>query len=600
MRSVGFFVNRNPQIVKLRSLFSLSLIAIGNSAVLLLTSFVADAQTPSPSLGIQASLKGKTDQELVELLTGRKLPAPPDPYINSKDRIDPSPLDRAWEMPPAEAALALVSDHMKHKVSLKIDDPKAEPPKKGEIGLRWVSGGHYGPPRHGVTILKYDGYKSQLLVSEVEVNGEASKDEIERAVMKTDAHKLNRLVARQTYKMLWWLGHVRVQGESNIPSLATVPTYPDVPTRFWIEPGGIVLKGFETDFFHACGECLAAGNKAAYAEFAEFLLLRLLERSGIQDRYPMPTIGRHVDRNDDETFLHTPSPDDATALQHWIGRLIEILRNPERQELHSTIMERLVPTSEPLRYSDPRIDDAMLVLMHRGLEASARLKRLEDEPDGGVDRTRERRRLSESESNAFQAVYRLGFHDATKAFDELFALAKKPAEQRAQQDAFLIAAASIAGRHPDLRSPLAEYLTERLTTEQDIVRLSPLFQAVWRADVRELTPSLEKVAAGPPPASDPRETEEIAREASQILTAWRETDPLTKTKIDALLTILLGEGAANPEVLRAEFEALSGENKFQLRQFITWLRTADPTVQLHYLESTFTPQMPRPDIPYEQ
>ena len=41
-------------------------------------------------------------------------------------------------------------------------------------------------------------------------------------------------------------------------------------------------------------------------------------------------------------------------------------------------------------------------------------------------------------------------------------LAKKPAppEQRAQEDAFLIAAASVAGRHPDLRPPLAEYLTE--------------------------------------------------------------------------------------------------------------------------------------------
>src|SRR5207247_1162988 len=98
-----------------------------------------------------------------------------------------------------------------------------------------------------------------------------------------------------------------------------------------------------------------------------------------------------------------------------------------------------------------------------------------------------------------------------------------------------------------------EYLTERLSTEQDIVRLTPLFQAVWRADVRELTPTLEKVATGPPSAPDHLETEEIAREASQILTAWRETDPLTKTKIDALLTILIGEGTSIPEVLRAEF-----------------------------------------------
>jgi hypothetical protein len=314
----------------------------------------------------------------------------------------------------------------------------------------------------------------------------------------------------------------------------------------------------------------------------------------------MPTIGRHIDRNDDEKFLHTSPPEDATALQRWIGRLIEILRNPERQELHSTIMKRLVPTSEPFRYSDTRIDDAMLVVMHRGLEASARLKQLEDEPDDGVDRTQERRRLERAESNAFQAVYRLGFHDATKAFDELFALAKKPAEKHAQQEAFLIAAASIAGRHPDLRPPLVKYLTERLSTEQDFGRLRALFQVAWRADAREVTPNLEKVAAAPPPDSDPRITEETAREASQILTAWRETDPLTKTKIDGMLTIILGEGGAIPEVLRAEFEALSAENKFRLREFITWLRSVDPVVQQYPLESTFTPQMPRPDIEYER
>jgi hypothetical protein len=66
------------------------------------------------------------------------------------------------------------------------------------------------------------------------------------------------------------------------------------------------------------------------------------------------------------------------------------------------------------------------------------------------------------------------------------------------------------------------------------------------------------------------------------------------------LSSIIGGGNAIPEVLRAEFEALSAEDKFTLRQFINWMRTAGVSVHLRYLENTFAPHTPRPDIEFER
>lgn len=613
--------------VKLPSLFFRSLLAVSA----LFVSALARSETPSPTPGASISLKGKTDQELVELITGQKLPPPPDPAARFGERIKPSALDRLWEMPAAEAALAFVSDHTESQFPLKINYPTAKTPQKGEIGLRWVGGGHYVPVSHGVTILKYDGYNSELLVSELEISGQASKAEIEDAVTKTDRYPLRRLVARQTYEMLWWLRHIRFRDETNTPGWENSPTFRELPTRFWIEPGGTIITGILTGRDESpCGACLAKGNKGAYADLAGVLLGRLIERSGIRRRYPMPTVGRHVDQDDDAKFLHTPPPDpsNATELKRWIRRHAEILRNPKRQYLHDQIMELLVPISDPLRYNDPQIDDALLVVMHRGLATSSKLKELEDartkelseeitlDPtDAGKiakEKERDTKRKARQEEerqlryllfDGMEAAEKLGFHDAVVAFAELFELATQSNIGRfAGDNRPLIASASIAGRHPELRPQLAEYLREKLSAaEEGTARGTALLEAAWRADLRELTPTLETLAGLPRPAPNPNDVRESSIEkASLILATWRESDLLTKTKLDALLSSVVGGGNSIPEVLRAEFETLSAEDKSNFRQFINWMRTAGASIHLRYLENTFTPHTPRPDIAFER
>jgi hypothetical protein len=611
--------------VKWASLFSHSSLAV----TALFASTHAEAQTASPTSDRSESLKGKTDQELVEIITGRKLP--PRETAGFKESMKPSPLDRLWEMPPADAALAFVSDYTKPRVDLEIDDPSAKPPQKGEIGLRWVGGGHYAPVRHGVTILKYDGYESQLLISELEISGEAAPDEIEQAVKKTDTYPMRRLVAQQTYEILWWLRHIRLSDKTNPAGWEEASTFKELPTRFWIEPGGTIITGVITNRDDGpCGACLAQGNKGSYADFAEMLLRRLIERSGIQHRYPMPTVGHYTDRDDDAKFLHTPPPDpgNVTERKRWIARHAQILRNPKRQYLHDTVMQILVPISDPHRYQDPEIDQGLLAVMHEGLAASARLKESEDaerrdQPEEIVidesspeSAAKEKERKAKHETlrkqqrelrdivfDGMEAMEKLGFHEAVVAFPELFALAKQNNIGRfAEDNRPLIAAASIAGGHPELRSQLAEYFTEKLSAaDEGAARGTALLEAVWRADLRELTPALEKLAALPRPTPNPNDVRESSTEkASLILHAWRETNPLTKAKIDALLSSEIGGGNSIPEVLRAEFEALSAEDKFTFRQFVNWMRVAGASVQLRYLENTFAPHTPRPDIEYER
>ncbi|HVF69984.1 MAG TPA: hypothetical protein VM940_00065 [Chthoniobacterales bacterium] len=607
--------------VQSRSLFSL--------VAVLLAAVLSQAKSPSPTPTESTSLKEKTDQELVEIITGQKLP--PQEKADFKEAMKPSPLDRLWEMPPAEAALGFVSDNTDPRADLKIDDPSAKPPKKGEIGLRWIGGGHYAPVRHGVIILKYDGYESQLLISELEISGEASAGEIEQAVNKTDTYPMRRLVAQQTYEILWWLGHIRFSDKTNPAGWEEASTFKDCPTRFWIEPGGTIISGVLTNRDDGpCGACVAKGNKEAYADFSELLLRRLIERSGIQRRFPMPTVGRYIERDDDAKYLHTTPPPDAgnaSERKRWVVRLAQILRNPQRQYLHGAIMETLVPISDPLRYPDPEIDDALLAVMHEGLAASAKLDEAEEaerqdqseeididqsdpastakEKERKANREKLRKQQGELRAIVFdgmEAMEKLGFHDAVVAFSELFELAKQDNIGRfAQDNRPLIAAASIAARHAELRPQLAELLRERLSAEGGAPRGTALLEAVWRADLRELTPTLEKLAALPRPTPNPNDVRASSTEkASLILDAWRETDPLTKAKVDALLSSVIGGGNSIPEVLRAEFEALSAEDKFTFRQFINWMRIAGASVQLRYLENKFVPHTPRPDIPYER
>lgn len=599
--------------------FCLSSLTAAATTIVLLFSPSGKAATPSPDPVVAHSLKGKSDQELLDLVVGRKSSISQklsDEY--AADRVKFSSLDRLWEMPARDAAVAFVADYVSKEVKgirFEIDDPNAQPPKKGEVGVRWISGNKYAPRKEGATILQFDGYDSKLLVSQVEIIGRPSKQEIERVVMKTDSHPIRRLVAQQTYEILWWLRHVRMVGEPNVYTGATWSSADDFG-RFWMKPDGPIVE--QASFGEPCGQCMVGKSPTSYESFADTLLRRLTERSGIKDRYPMPKFGRYLDNDPDSVFLRTQSPPDGNdpqATKQWVGRLVEILSNPQRDFLYSTVMEMLVPTSDPLRYSDARIDVALLDVLHRSEKAHVALPEPQETPEEEFDfsrfpntkaakkelKAREQRveesrrkaralrhRKIEIQSNTITAAAKLGLHDAVSAFPEVLRLS--PTE-----------AAAIVGRHPELRPKLVEYLQPQ-TASNTPGWPNNAIEIVWRADLRELTPWLERVAnATPPPGQDTAEQSgNVRQEAKTVLLAWRETDPLTKTKLDIMLTGHIGRGASIPEVLRREFEALSKEDQATIRAFVTWMRTVDVPWSRRYIEHVFTPHTPRPDILIER
>lgn len=599
-------------------------LAIGAGFLLISYCSLPECGSAQPNAA-RTSLKGKSDEELIALVTGEnKSKTQPSEYW-TPNRIRPSPLDKLWEMPPRDAALAFVSDYISKEVTgikLKIDDPTARPPTSGEIGLRWISGNYYAAPEQGLTLLKYDGDNSVLLLSQVQIVGRPSKEEIEQAVLKTDRHPLPRMVAQQTYEILWWLWRVRTIGQQHGGQSLTSSSVDDFG-RLWMKPDGPIIE--EASFGEPCGECFAAHeDRFMYETFVDTLVRRLIERSGIKPRYPIPKVGTPFYPDDDAKYVSTPPPKrgDTKALRQWIGRLTEILRNSERQYLYDTVMEILVPIGDPLRFNDKRINDALLDVLHRGLAAQSKLKQIDDEeknqpveevdvdePDeiarGREEKQKAKRaeesKLSDMRFSGFEAAEKLGAHDAVRAFQELFDLAKKRVDDLGDYNRPLIAAASIGARHPNIRGKFAGYLKERLSYyDEQISRGSPLLEAVWRADLRSLAPQLEQIAALPPPALNPSDSRPSAvRKAVVILMAWHETDSLTKAKLDALLNLYIGGASYIPEVLRTEFAALSPQDQIKFRQFIAKLRTMDLGWSLRYLEDVFTPHTPRPDIPYE-
>ena len=76
--------------------------------------------------------------------------------------------------------------------------------------------------------------------------------------------------------------------------------------------------------------------------------------------------------------------------------------------------------------------------------------------------------------------------------------------------------------------------------------------------------------------------------------------PLTKTKLDIMLSGYIGGGKSIPAVLRAEFEALSKQDQLTVRNFVNWTRTVDVPWSRRYIENIFTPHTPRPDILIER
>jgi hypothetical protein len=554
-----------------------------------------------------SSQRHKTDAELLQFVAGHRDSS--SRYVsdeNDNDQARPSPLDRLWEMDPREAALALVVDNVSPRdrgtIVFEIDDPNTKPPQSGEIGLWEMGGAHYGPYEESLTILKYDGYNSKLLISKVGTEGTPSREELDEAVMKTDEHRLYRDVAQQTFEILWWLRHVRFKNEPRSYSSATYSSGDNLG-RFWMKPDGPTLD--EVIIGEPCGQCINANKDPdAYVGFAHNLLRRVIRRSGIKDRYPIPKVGTWKPEDEDDDFLHTqrtPDPTDDKAVSEYVQRLCAILKNPDRPHLYYTVMDRLVPISDPLRYKDTRIDEALLVAMRRGLaekREAPKIPVIDDDLDKEERKKQmaarkqdiekayqEARKIQKTKSAGPEAAEKLGMHDASQAFDELLRLGQEKVIP-------LMPAAKIAGRHPDLRRRLVDYVKADLDLE-----------TIWRADMRELEDQLEQLVG-----SDSAyelfykytPEQEKAHHAAVVLATWREPDKLTKTKLDTMLTGAIGRAADIPEVLRKEFSELSAEDQLKVRNFVTWMRTVDVPWSRRYIENAFTPHTPRPDILFER
>ena len=576
---------------------------LGGIAVLLsLRSTIADQPSPTPPASIASSLKGKSDSELFQLVAGQKEPVTQRSDYDWDKRVKPSPLDRLWEMPARDAAVAFVTDCPGKDASgtkFEIDDPNARPPTKGEIGIRWIDGNNYAPRQEGVLILRFDGHKSALLTSHVEVVGRPSKQELEGAVMKTDFHEIRRLVAQQTYEIIWWLRHVRSVGSSSRGAYSSNDDY----GRFWMKPDGPVTD--TAILGEPCDQWIDVESHKWQGAFAYALIRRLAERSGIKQRYPIPKIGHFSDNDPDSIFLRTSAPPDSNdqeATKRWVARLLEILRNPKRDFLYYSVMELLVPLYDPLRYNDDRINGALLDVLQRSEKASAAVpeprekgepeldeskfsnpKALEKELEARKQRRNKRwleayhlrQRKSEMDSNAVIAAEKLGLRDAVSAFADVLRLSPKEA-------------ALIVAKHPDFRPQLVDYLQPRISGKWP----GDAIEIVWRADLQEFRPWLESRANSMLPGA--------THDEDLVLLAWRETDVLTKTKLDIMLTGKIGGGYPIPEFLRAEFDRLSKEDKAAIRNFVSWMRTIEVPWMRQYIENVFTPHTPRPDDPMER
>jgi hypothetical protein len=581
------------------------------------------------------SLKGKSDEELLHLVIGGRndTQKKTDEDIH-QDIVRFSSIDRVWEMPPQQAALALASEYVEKEIrgraKFAIDQSgKAKPPSTGEIAIRWISGNYYALPERGVIVLRYEGLQSRISISDFQILGPVSETELSEALNQMDDHPVSAPVAQQTYEVLWWLHRIRpVGGRVGGSSVSSVD---DLADSFWMRPDGPFL--IRTLLGTPNGEDLNDEKFSSFPAFAYAVIRRLIERQGIKPRRPLPTIGHPVYPNPEAAFLRThPRPDsnDPAVVKQWVKQMIAILQNPERYKMYGDILHALVPTEDPSRYQDPAIDRILLDFL-RGADpaATAHEKAARDAEREGhkvLDATTfDQGEVNKEKWHALSAKHieedsaarsirmdadtagaMIGFRDKLSAFSELMDYAKrKPGGEFAfAGDNCLTGAAALAGKYPQLRPRLASYLHTQLA---DIGKSKAsgrqLFDCVWRADLRQLAPDLAKVATSSPEENeDPSTTTSPTplggngkfHAARVILMAWRETDPLTKTKLDAMINGYVGGSNSIPEVLRAEFDKLSAEDQMSFRNFITWLRTVEVPWSRECLEDVFTPHTPRP------
>lgn len=295
-----------------------------------------------------------------------------------------------------------------------------------------------------------------------------------------------------------------------------------------------------------------------------FILRETLKRHGVDLDETTAVLGEESYSSAEEKFVFTskPPPRNDPRTSKWIERM---LRNLEKYR--SSVISKLASLDEPLRYSDPRIDDALFRVLRGGLSPHA------------LDRKTDERGFND----AAHAAKALAGRKRADAFPVIMQLLEvKNDNVRYAKDNLLESATLLAPVKPEYRQKLIEYLTIQV---RDLTKsphfTSTLFDSIWRGDFRELAPVLENMAtASPEEIEDERGSSStepprpiVARfhDARRILTAWREPDALTKLKLDAIIEATSGYIGLPAELLRREFNALPDDGRRQAREFARWL-----------------------------
>jgi hypothetical protein len=541
-----------------------------------------EAQTqisPSPTAPPQVfeSLKWKSDEELVHILIGgksaRKLKAEEQRANEVKTHLP----DHFWEMPPKDAALALVQDNcnLKKKGQLKIAmrDEHHQPPGKGRVELR-SKGGYWSMAWESLLMLSSDGMRSTLEFSSIELHGPVKRSVIERALRRTTRCALPMEEARQLYEVIWWLGRIQFarpeQADADGATTERIIATHSVHGKLSVEPGGPRKREF-TLCPASLSECYyETFDDDLYAGFVHFILRDTLKRHGLDlNETTTAELGEETYSSAEEKFVYTaksPPPNDP-GTSKWIERM---LRNLDKYR--SSVISNLASLDEPLRYRDPRIDEALFRVARKGLTPRA--------PN---------RRTGQSDfEDAARAAHALATRKRAEVFPIVMQLLEGgDNEMRYSKEELLDAASLLSPAKPEFEQKLIEYLT----TQLDELAKSPhssseLFDSVWRANLRTLTPLLEKMATASPEEIEdergaawtdpPRPVLGRFHGARRILIAWREADALTKLKLDAIIEASSFQLGGPADFLRQEFDSLPADQQQKFIAFFGWLDGQTP------------------------
>jgi hypothetical protein len=549
----------------------------------------ARAQDPSPSATPAPpqfeSLKGKSDEELVRLVIGGKSAWKLQREEQRANEVETHFPDRFWEMPPKDAALALVRENcnlkLKPQLKVSVREDKTPPTDKGSVALQSESG-YYSMARESLLILSSDGVRSTLEFSSVELHGPVKRSVIERALHRTKRSALSVEEARRLYEVIWWLGGIQFawpeRADADQATTERIVADHSVRGKLTVEPDSLRKQEF-TLCPASLSECYyETFDHNLYAGFVHFILRETLKRHGVNlDETTTGELGEESFSSEAEKFVYTstpPPPSDPDASK-WIERM---LRNLEKYR--SGVISKLASLDEPLRYTDPRIDEALFRVARQGL----------------TPRAPERRTGRSDFEDAVRAAHALATRKRKEAFPIIMQLLQGRPNETYAKDELLDAASLLSPASPDFEQKLMEYLTTQFNElTKSPHSSSELFDSVWRANLRGLTPLLEKMATASPEeiedergstrAEPPRPVVGRFHGPRRILVAWGESDALTKLKLDAIIeasSFHLGGPAA---FLRQEFKALPADQQQKFIAFVGWMETQRPEDSSWYLKS---------------